>query len=386
MELINPRSKITGATPVLRPSEHFFLRLSALEAPLKEWVGKQAHWRRNVLNFTLGSLNEGLKDRAITRDINWGVPVPVPGFETKRIYVWFDAVIGYLSATKEWAQRQGDPDAWKRYWQDPDTRSYYFIGKDNIPFHTIIWPAMLMGYGNLDLPYDVPANQYVNFSAGQKQSKSKGTGTWVLNLLDTYSADTRALLSDIDIARNQRLRISRRRTRPGEQRRADRDVGQPRQSRDIHDPSQLRWHRPSRRGALAGKPGAPHCGRSGVRFGRRRVQRVSLPKRPAGSAESRPIGEQVPRRPCPMESRQDRPATRRGDALDRAQRDQRAKDTAPSDHPVLDRHAARRPRSAGHDAGRGLAVHAHRGRAPHCLQSGRSTPRSTPPRDEAVRA
>jgi methionyl-tRNA synthetase len=190
VELINPRSKITGATPVLRPSELFFLRLSELEAPLKEWVGKQAHWRRNVLNFTLGSLNEGLKDRAITRDINWGVPVPVPGYETKRIYVWFDAVIGYLSATKEWAQRKGDPDAWKPYWQDPATRSYYFIGKDNIPFHTIIWPAMLIGYGGLDLPYDVPANQYVNFSAGQKQSKSKGTGTWVLSLLETYSADT----------------------------------------------------------------------------------------------------------------------------------------------------------------------------------------------------
>jgi len=190
VDLINPRSKISGATPILRPSEHFFLRLSALEADLKAWASKQAHWRRNVLNFTLGSLNEGLKDRAITRDINWGVPVPVPGYDSKRIYVWFDAVIGYLSATKEWAQKVGQPDAWKRYWHDPATRSYYFIGKDNIPFHTIIWPGMLMGYGGLNLPYDVPANQYVNFAAGQKQSKSKGTGTWMVNLLDAYSADT----------------------------------------------------------------------------------------------------------------------------------------------------------------------------------------------------
>ena len=189
VELINPRSKISGATPVLRPSEHFFLRLSALEERLKEWVSGKTHWRKNVLNFTLGMLNEGLKDRGITRDISWGVPVPVPGYEDKRIYVWFDAVIGYLSASKEWAQRRGTPDAWRPFWEDPSTRSYYFIGKDNIPFHTVIWPAMLMGYEGLNLPYDVPANQYVNFAAGQKQSKSKGTGTWMLDLLDVYAPD-----------------------------------------------------------------------------------------------------------------------------------------------------------------------------------------------------
>jgi methionyl-tRNA synthetase len=189
VDLISPRSKITGATPVLRPSEHFFLKLSALEPGLKAWVSEQAHWRRNVLNFTLGSLNEGLKDRAITRDINWGVPVPVDGFETKRIYVWFDAVIGYLSASKEWAQSTTDTEAWRPFWEDETTRSYYFIGKDNIPFHTIIWPGMLMGHGGLNLPFDVPANQYVNFSAGQKQSKSKGTGTWMLTLLDAYNPD-----------------------------------------------------------------------------------------------------------------------------------------------------------------------------------------------------
>jgi methionyl-tRNA synthetase len=152
-------------------------------------VGQQSHWRRNVSAFTLGWLTEGLKDRAITRDIAWGVPVPVEGYADKRIYVWFDAVIGYLSATREWAKATGDADAWKLFWEDPAVRSYYFIGKDNIPFHTIIWPAMLMGSGELNLPYDVPANQYVNFSAGQKQSKSKGTGTWALDLLDVYAAD-----------------------------------------------------------------------------------------------------------------------------------------------------------------------------------------------------
>jgi methionyl-tRNA synthetase len=189
VELLDPRSRLSGAKPVVRQSKHFFLKLSAFQDALTEWVGKQAHWRRNVRNFTLGWLHEGLKDRAITRDISWGVPVPVEGYEAKRIYVWFDAVIGYLSATREWAQQKGDPDAWKLYWEDPTTRSYYFIGKDNIPFHTIIWPSMLMGYDGLNLPYDVPANQYVNFAAGQKQSKSKGTGTWVLDLLDTYAAD-----------------------------------------------------------------------------------------------------------------------------------------------------------------------------------------------------
>jgi methionyl-tRNA synthetase len=189
VDLIEPRSRFTGARPVVRASEHFFLRLSAFQERLRDWVTPQVHWRRNVLNFTLGWLNEGLRDRAITRDISWGVPVPVDGYDEKRIYVWFDAVIGYLSATRQWAQERGDPEAWRAYWEDPSTRAYYFIGKDNIPFHTIIWPAQLMGYGGLNLPYDVPANQYVNFSAGQKQSKSKGTGTWVLDLLNVYDPD-----------------------------------------------------------------------------------------------------------------------------------------------------------------------------------------------------
>ena len=125
-------------------SEHFFLRLSAFNDQLIEWVKVQSHWKQNVCNFTINLLNEGLKDRAITRDIEWGIPVPVAGFENKRIYVWFEAVIGYLSASVEWAERSGDAEGWRRFWQG-DAKSYYFIGKDNIPFHTIIWPAMLMG-------------------------------------------------------------------------------------------------------------------------------------------------------------------------------------------------------------------------------------------------
>ena len=175
-DLIEPRSRLSGATPVLRETEHFFLLLSKLEIPIREWLESRQGWRRHVKNWALGMVNEGLPDRAITRDIEWGVEVPVddlgPG---KRIYVWFDAVIGYLSAAKEWAQIHGDPEAWRRWWEDPAAESYYFVGKDNIPFHAVIWPAMLLGYGGLNLPTDVPANQYITFK-GAKASKSKGVG------------------------------------------------------------------------------------------------------------------------------------------------------------------------------------------------------------------
>jgi methionyl-tRNA synthetase len=136
-----------------------------------------AHWRPAVANFVLGWLRDGLKPRAITRDLDWGVPIPLPGYEGKRIYVWFDAVIGYLSASVEWGERRGEPDAWKAWWElgadgAPPGRSYYFIGKDNIPFHAIIWPAMLMGYGGLALPYDVPANEFLTVG-GKKLSSSR---------------------------------------------------------------------------------------------------------------------------------------------------------------------------------------------------------------------
>ena len=127
----------------------FFLKLSAFQEPLLEWVRGQTHWRPNVLNFTRRYLEDGLKDRAITRDMSWGIKLPLEGYEDKRIYVWFEAVIGYLSAAIEWAKNSGHEESWQDFWKDPSTKSYYFIGKDNIPFHTIIWPAMLMGYGGL---------------------------------------------------------------------------------------------------------------------------------------------------------------------------------------------------------------------------------------------
>ncbi|MDX1450894.1 MAG: class I tRNA ligase family protein, partial [Acidimicrobiia bacterium] len=157
---------------------HYFLRLSAFQDRLLEWLESRAGWRKHVLNMAIGFTQEGLQDRAITRDLDWGVDIPPP-YDTigegKRIYVWFDAVIGYLSAAKEWAAQSGDADAWKAWWESPDAESYYFIGKDNIVFHTVIWPCQLMGYGGLQLPTDVPANQYVTFK-GDKASASRGVG------------------------------------------------------------------------------------------------------------------------------------------------------------------------------------------------------------------
>jgi len=174
-DLIEPRSRLSGAVPVPRETEHYFLRLPALADELRAWLESREGWRKHVKNWALGML-EDIPERAITRDIEWGVGVPVndlgPG---KRIYVWFDAVIGYLSASIEWADRSGEPDAWKLWWQDPEAESYYFVGKDNIPFHAVIWPAMLLGHGELNLPTDVPANQYITFK-GAKASKSMGVG------------------------------------------------------------------------------------------------------------------------------------------------------------------------------------------------------------------
>ena len=188
-ELVDPRSKITGSTPEVRQTEHFYLRLSDFSEALGAWLDGRQGWRRHVLNFSKGWVEDGLHDRAITRDLDWGIDLPVddlgPG---KRIYVWFEAVIGYLSASKEWAQIQGDPEAWRDWWEGDEARSVYFIGKDNIPFHTIIWPGMLLGYGGLNLPTDVPANQYVTFKGG-KASASRGIGLTIGESLDLFQAD-----------------------------------------------------------------------------------------------------------------------------------------------------------------------------------------------------
>jgi methionyl-tRNA synthetase len=177
-DLGNPRSRMTGAVPEMRKTEHYFLRLSAFQEDLLDWLETRKGWRKHVLNMAVGFTREGLQDRAITRDLEWGIPIPPEVNDLgqgKRIYVWFEAVIGYLSASKEWAQMQGTPDAWKAWWEDPDAESYYFIGKDNIVFHAVIWPCQLMGYKGLNLPTDVAANQFVTFK-GDKASASKGVG------------------------------------------------------------------------------------------------------------------------------------------------------------------------------------------------------------------
>ena len=198
-DLVQPRCALCGRPPEFRDSEHFFLKLSAFQKPLLDWVRQQSHWRPNVLNFTRAFLEGGLKDRAITRDLSWGVPVPLEGYEDKRIYVWFEAVIGYLSAAMEWAQKSGQPDRWQDFWKEPATKSYYFIGKDNIPFHSIIWPAMLMGYGHdLNLPYDIPANEFLSLE-NRKFSTSQNWAVWLPDYLERYDPDPLRYLLSINM-------------------------------------------------------------------------------------------------------------------------------------------------------------------------------------------
>jgi len=196
-DLIEARCRLCGTPPVYRDSEQYFIRLPVFRDRLLDWVKLQTHWRQNVLNFTTRFLEEGLIDRAITRDINWGVPVPIDGFDNKRIYVWFEAVIGYLSATKEWANSQGEEEKWRDFWRG-DAKSYYFIGKDNIVFHTIIWPAMLMGYGDLNLPYDVPANEFLTIE-GKKLSTSRNWAVWLPDYLSRYDPDPLRYLLSINM-------------------------------------------------------------------------------------------------------------------------------------------------------------------------------------------
>jgi methionyl-tRNA synthetase len=182
-ELKSPRCAICGEEPEIRDSDHLFLSLDKLEPKLREWIdGKKGEWTDQVVNMALGWLNEGLKARSITRDIKWGVKVPIEGYEDKVFYVWFDAPIGYVSSTKEWAQKRGAPELWREYWQK-DAKIFHFVGKDNIPFHTIFWPGILIARGGYSLPYRVAGLQYLNYE-GDKISKSKGFGVFCENLPD----------------------------------------------------------------------------------------------------------------------------------------------------------------------------------------------------------
>lgn len=213
-DLINPVSKRSGSTPVLRETEHYNWKLSAFEDQLLEWLNTKKGWRSHVINFAKGMIEDGLIDRAFTRDISWGIPLPVDDLgEGKRIYVWWEAVMGYYSAAQEWAQIQGEPEAWKAWWTNPDAESYYFVGKDNVPFHAVFWPALLMGHGGLNLPTDVPANQFVTFK-GQKASKSRGVGrplSWYLAKLEPDAlryalAATFPETSDSDLTEDELIR------------------------------------------------------------------------------------------------------------------------------------------------------------------------------------
>lgn len=195
-QLINPRSKLTGNTPTVRDTEHYFLALDQFKNQLHEYLDDdKEHWRPNVINFARNMVDD-LRGRPITRDITWGIPVPLEGWEEKCLYVWFEAVMGYFTASVEWARNTGSPEAWKDWWYNPDARIYNFIGKDNIPFHTVIWQAELFGVSGLydddkrpiSLPYDVPANEFMNVQ-GAQFSKSRNWAIWLPDILERYAPD-----------------------------------------------------------------------------------------------------------------------------------------------------------------------------------------------------
>ncbi|MFL6120334.1 methionine--tRNA ligase [Actinophytocola sp.] len=203
-DLKNPRSKINGEVPEFVETEHLFLDLPSFAGALGNFLGSRRDWRPNVLKFSLNLLDD-LKPRAITRDLDWGVPIPLDGWRDKpmkRFYVWFDAVIGYLSASVEWARRSGDGDAWQEFWTNPDAQGYYFMGKDNIVFHSLIWPSLLLGqngagdrggspgaFGTLNLPTEVVSSEFLKMS-GSKFSTSRGTVIYVHDFLREFGPDS----------------------------------------------------------------------------------------------------------------------------------------------------------------------------------------------------
>jgi methionyl-tRNA synthetase len=209
-ELLEPYSTLSDSKPVLKETEHFYLDLKRLEPQLKEWIDENSDvWRKWVREFSKGWIKDGLQPREVTRDMKFGIPVPVKGWEDKVIYVWIEAVVGYLSASIEWAKNLGNPSGWEEFWKDPNCKHYYFIAGGNTPFHTIIWPAELLAYSEkckddtlwekyklpgeskrerLNLPYDVPSNKML-LNKGKKMSKGDGTGMDVDSLLEKYNSD-----------------------------------------------------------------------------------------------------------------------------------------------------------------------------------------------------
>lgn len=187
--LKQPRCKICGNKPIIKETKHWFLHLARFTEQLQAWIETKSYWKENVRNFMLNLLEQGLIERSITRDLSWGVPVPLPEAEGKVLYVWFDAPIGYISSTIEWAKSMGNPELWKDYWLDPQTQLIHFIGKDNIIFHALIWPAMLMGQNTkYCLPHDIPANEFMNLE-GQKISTSRNWAIWVDEFVRSFDGE-----------------------------------------------------------------------------------------------------------------------------------------------------------------------------------------------------
>ncbi|MBX7047189.1 MAG: methionine--tRNA ligase [Ignavibacteria bacterium] len=188
LDLKNPRSKISGDIPVVKETSNFVFPFKDYQGKLEQWIDTKKDWKANVINYCKGWFKTGLQDRDYTRDLNWGVPVPLEGYDGKVIYVWFEAPIGYISFTKELFEKRVEPDKWKDYWCDKETNLIHFIGKDNIIFHALIFPAMIMAHGDYILPDNVPANEFLNFGGG-KFSKSKGVGSALKDYLNEYDAD-----------------------------------------------------------------------------------------------------------------------------------------------------------------------------------------------------
>ena len=188
VELKDPISLLSGKTPVLKKTTHWYMKFNEFQDRLKEFIDTRKDWKNNVINYCNGWLDEGLEERAITRDLDWGIPVPLDDAEGKKIYVWFEAVLGYISSTKEWAEKKGDPSLWEKYWKSEDTRLIHFIGKDNIYFHALMFPAMLMGYGGYVLEDDIQANEFLNLK-GSKLSTSRNHAVWLHEYLEAFPPD-----------------------------------------------------------------------------------------------------------------------------------------------------------------------------------------------------
>ncbi|MEQ9092147.1 MAG: methionine--tRNA ligase [Balneola sp.] len=187
-ELIDPVSALSGERPELKETEHWYMPLGDTQEKLEKWLDTRKNWKPNVMGQVKSWLNDGLADRAATRDLSWGVPVPLENAKGKVLYVWFDAPIGYISATKEWAEQKGTPEAWKDYWKDENSELYHFIGKDNIVFHCIMFPTILMEHGGYVMPENVPANEFLNLE-GKKLSTSRGWAVWLHEYLEDFSPD-----------------------------------------------------------------------------------------------------------------------------------------------------------------------------------------------------